>query len=127
MRCSLISAFYAAGSHETVSNCPPIHSQDGEVSVQCTLKRGTKQTAKEETAPKRLNISSELARQGVVGPKAFLTVILCLTAFRRTGKENKANKFIYNSLLNSSVLFCLTQSLPRRWNSHVKTQATTFE
>lgn len=89
--------------------------------VQCTLKRGTKHTAEEESAPKRFNISSDLARQGDVGPKAFLTVVLCLTALRKTGEENKANQFVCNPLLNASVLFCLTQSLPHSWNSHVKT------
>lgn len=93
------------------------------MSVQCTLKRGTKHTAKEESALKRLNISSELARQGDVGPKAFLAMVLCLTALWRSGEANKANPFIYNSLLNAFVFFCLIQSLPHSWNSHVKTRA----
>lgn len=93
------------------------------VSVQCTLKRGTKYTAKEESALKRLNISSELARQGNVGLKAFLTVVLCSTALWKSGEANKINQFIYNSFLNGSVFFCLIQSLLHSWNSHVKTQA----
>lgn len=88
---SLISAFFTTATQERVSYCPECAaSQDGEISVQCILQRGTKQAAKEESAHKRPNTSSELARRGDVGQKAPSPVILHLRALRRTGEENKA-------------------------------------
>lgn len=93
-----------------VSNCPPNAQSVKTVKSLFNVKRGTKHTAKEESVHKRLNMSSELARQGDVGLKACLTVVPCLMALRRTGEENKANQFIYNSLFNASAFFCLTVS-----------------
>lgn len=93
-----------------VSNCPPNAQSVKTVKSLFNVKRGTKHTAKEETVHKRLNMSSELARQGDVGLKACLTVVPCLMALRRTGEENKANQFIYNSLFNASAFFYLTVS-----------------
>lgn len=119
---SLTSAFYTAVSQERVSNCPQCTaSQDGEVPVQRILQRRTKQAAKKESAHKRPNTPSELARRGDVGQKAPLPAILHLRALRRTGEESKAAQFIYYSLFNTSVLFCLTQPPPCGWNFSIKT------